>query len=268
VDLPYIEPELREDRGEIQAARENELPDLIPLRDIPGDLHTHTKAADGKSSLEEMASAAKEHGYEYIVISDHSQSLAVAKGFGARRLAEQIEEIDRFNEKMTDFRILKSIEVDILEGGSLDLPDKILKRLDITTCSVHGKFNLSREKQTERILQAMDNPHFHILGHPTGRLINERAPYDVDMQRLMRAAADRNCFMELNARPERLDLNEIHCKMAKEAGVKIAICTDVHSIHELDNMRFGIGQARRGWLEPEDVLNSRSWEELKKKLVK
>jgi DNA polymerase (family 10) len=268
VGLPYIEPELREDRGEIQAAVENKLPNLITLDHIRGDLHAHTKATDGKSSLEEMAAAAKARGYEYIAVSDHSQSLTVANGFDPDRLAEQIEEIDRLNEKVTDFRILKSIEVDILEDGSLDLPDSILERLDITTCSVHSKFNLSREKQTARILRAMENPYFHILGHPTGRLINQRAPYDVDMEQLMTAASDRNCFMELNAQPERLDLNEIHCKAAREMGVKVAICTDAHNIYELDNMRFGIGQARRGWLEPEDVLNSRPWDELEKLLGK
>ncbi len=262
-DLAYIEPELREDRGEIQAARNNRLPELIRIADIRGDLHAHTKATDGKSSLTDMADAAKSHGYEYLAVSEHSQSLSVAKGFDAERLAEQIEEIDRLNEEMRDFRILKSIEVDILEDGSLDLPDSILKKLDITTCSVHRKFDLSRKKQTERILRAMDNPCFHILGHPTGRVINERAPYDVDMERLMEAAKERNCFMELNAQPERLDLNDIHCKTAKEMGVKIAICTDAHSVHELDNMRFGIGQARRGWLEPEDVLNTRGWKALK-----
>jgi DNA polymerase (family 10) len=268
-DLPYIEPELREDRGEIQAARKNRLPHLITLDDIVGDLHAHTNATDGKSSLKDMISAAQEHGYEYLAVSDHSKSLSVARGFDEKRLREQLEEIDRLNETMKqNFTVLKSIEVDIREDGSLDLPDSVLKELDITTCSVHAKFNLSKEKQTERILRAMENPYFYIMGHPTGRLINERAPYDVDMERLMAAAKDRNCFMELNAQPERLDLNEIHCKAAKEMGVKIAICTDAHSIHELDNMRFGIGQARRGWLEPEDVLNTRSWEALKKLLKK
>jgi len=267
-DLPYIEPELREDRGEITAARENKLPELITIDDIRGDLHAHTRATDGKSRLKDMADTAKALGYEYLAVSDHSQSLSVAKGLDPKRLQAQIDEIDGLNEKMTNFRILKSIEVDILEDGSLDLPDSILKKLDIVTASVHGKFDLSRKKQTERILCAMDSPYFHILGHPTGRLINERPPYDVDMERLLEAAVKRNCFMELNAHPERLDLNEIHCKMAKEMGVKIAICTDAHSVYGLDNMRFGIGQARRGWLEPEDVLNTRSWKALKKLIAK
>ena len=267
-DLPYIEPELREDRGEIEAARNDELPELISLDDIRGDLHAHTKATDGKSSLEDMADAAVSHGYEYLAISDHSRSLSVAKGLDAKRLEKQIEEIDRLNEKMRDFRILKSIEVDIREDGSLDLPNRVLRKLDIVTCSVHAEFDLSKKKQTERILRAMDNPYFHILGHPTGRIINERAPYDVDMERLLAAAKERNCFMELNAQPERLDLNDIHCRTAKEMGVKIAICTDAHSVHELDNMRFGIGQARRGWLAPEDVLNTRSWKALKELIDK
>jgi len=268
VDLPYIEPELREDQGEIQAARQNELPDLITLDDIRGDLHAHTNATDGTSSLTDMVSAAKACGYEYLAVSDHSQRLRMTKGLDAKRLAEQVREIDRLNEKMSDFKILKSIEVDILEDGTLDLPDDILKRLDLTTCSVHSKFNLSRHKQTERILRAMRHPCFHILGHPTGRLIVERAPYDVDMERLMQAAKDHNCCMELNAQPERLDLNEIHCRTAKHMGVKIAICTDAHTPQGLDNMRFGIGQARRGWLEAEDVLNTLGWEELKKMLKK
>jgi len=267
-DLAYIEPELREDRGEIKAAREDTLPELITRGDIRGDLHAHTKATDGKSTLKEMAESAQALGYEYLAVSDHSRSLTVAKGLDVKRLEEQMTEIDRLNEKMTDFRILKSIEVDILEDGSLDLPDGVLRRLDIVTGSVHGKFDLSRKRQTERVLRAMENPHLHILGHATGRLINERASYDIDMERVLEGAKERGCFLELNAHPQRLDLNDIHCKTAREAGVKIAISTDAHSVHELENMRFGIGQARRGWLEPADVLNTRSWNDLKKLIEK
>lgn len=264
VGLPYIEPELREDRGEIEAAQKKKLPQLLTLENIRGDLHSHTKETDGRFSMEEMVGAAKKRGYEYLGISNHSQRLTVAKGLDKKRLAKQIEGIDRLNEKIKGFTILKSIEVDILEDGSLDLPDSILKELDFTVCSVHSKFRLSRDKQTERIIRAMDSPYCHILGHPTGRLINDRDPYDLDMEKVMEAAKERECFMELNAQPDRLDLNDIHCKMAKEIGVKVAVSTDAHSINDLNHMRFGVWQARRGWLEPEDVLNTRSCKELKK----
>ena len=263
VGLPYLEPELREDRGEIDAAKKEKLPELLTLDDIRGDLHSHTKDTDGRFSTEEMAAAAEEKGYEYLGISNHSQRLTVARGLDRKRLAKQIREIDRLNEKMKGFTILKSIEVDILEDGSLDLPDSILKELDFAVCSVHSKFRLSREKQTERIIRAMDSRYCHILGHPTGRLINEREPYDIDMEKIMEAAKERGCFMELNAQPERLDLNDVHCKLAKEMGVKVAVSTDAHSIDDLDCMRFGVGQARRGWLEPDDVVNTRRWRELR-----
>lgn len=266
VGLPYIEPELREDRGEIEAAKKKRLPELITLGDIKGDLHAHTKRTDGKHSLKEMAQAAKDKGYEYLAITEHSQRVTVAHGLDARALGKQIEEIDRLNDELEGIRLLKSIEVDILEDGSLDLPDDILKELDFTVCSVHSKFNLSRKRQTERILRAMDNPHFTILGHPTGRMIGEREPYDMDMERIMKAAKDRGCFLELNAHPDRLDLNDRHCKHAKEIGLRVVISTDAHSTNDLDFMRFGVGQARRGWLEPKDVLNTRSWKPLEKLL--
>ena len=266
VDLPYIEPELRENRGEIEAARKGKLPDLITLDDVRGDLHAHTKATDGRSSLEDMAVAAKERGYEYLAITEHSKHVTVARGFDENRLAEQIEEIDRLNEGLDNFVLLKSIEVDILEDGSLDLSDGILKNLDLIVCAVHYKFNLPRDKQTDRIIRAMDNPYFTILAHPTGRAINQREPYDVDMERLMKAAKDTGCVLELNAQPDRLDLADIYCKMAKEMGVMVAITTDAHSIDELDFMRYGITQGRRGWLEAGDVLNTRSWKDLKKLL--
>jgi DNA polymerase (family 10) len=263
VGLPFIPPELREDQGEIEAAMKGKLPTLVTTEEIRGDLHVHTKVTDGRNTLEEMAAAARGKGYEYLAVTEHSRHVTVARGLKPDELAKRIEEIDRFNGR-SDILILKSIEVDILEDGTLDLPDDILKELDLTVCSVHYKFNLSREKQTERIIRAMDNPYFTILAHPTGRLINERRPYEVDMERLIRAAKERGCFMELNAHPVRLDLRDADCRMAKEAGVKVAISTDAHSRSDLDYMRFGIGQARRGWLEAEDVLNTRSWEEMKK----
>ena len=213
-----------------------------------------------------MAERASEKGYGYLAISNHSQHVTVANGLDRKRLSKQIEEIERLNAETRNFRILKAIEVDILKDGSLYLPDDILRELDLVIGAVHSDFNLSRQKQTERILRAMDNPLFNILAHPGGRLINERKPYDVDLERLIEAAGERGCFMELNAHPDRLDLNDVFCKTAKEHGVKLAVSTDAHSVDNLDYMRLGILQARRGWLQPDDVLNTRSWGDLKKLL--
>ena len=264
--LPYIEPELREDRGEIAAAAQGKLPRLVRIEDIRGDLHCHTRASDGRLSLHEAALAARERGYEYIAITDHARSAAVPHGRDVAHLSRQIADIDRLNERLGGITILKAAEVDILEDGSLDLPDEILKELDLTVCSLHSKFHLSREKQTERIIRAMDNPFFNILAHPAGRLLHERPPYALQMERLMAAAVQRGCFLELNAQPDRLDLNDIHCRMARDSGLKIAISTDAHGAGDLDFMRFGIGQARRGWLEAGDVLNTVGREDLLKLL--
>jgi DNA polymerase (family 10) len=264
VGLPYIEPELRENLGELEAAQKANLPKLIAIDDIRGDLQAHTKETDGHASLEEMAEAARKLGYEYLAITEHSQKVRMAHGLDAARVAEQIKQIDRLNQKLDGFLILKGIEVDILEDGSLDLPDDILKQLDLTVCSIHYNFNLSQKKQTERILRAMDNPCFNILGHPTGRLINERPPYEVDMQRIIEAARDRGCILEVNAQPDRLDLADTYCKMAKQMGVKLVISTDAHSPEDLKLMRCGVDQARRGWVEPEDVINTRSISEVRK----
>ncbi len=266
VGLPYIEPELRENQGEIEAAKKKRLPGLVTLDDIKGDLHTHSKASDGHASLEEMAAAARGLGYAYLAVSDHSKKVTIAHGLDAKRLARQIEQIDRLNDKLKDIRLLKSSEVDILEDGRLDLPDSILERLDFTVCAVHSKFDLPRDKQTERILRAMDNPNFNILAHPTGRLLGSRPAYDVDMERLMRAAKERGCILEVNAQPERLDLIDVHCRMAKDLGVKVAVSSDAHSTADLGLLRFGIAQARRGWLAPADVINTRPWRELQKLL--
>jgi DNA polymerase (family 10) len=266
VDLSYVEPELREDRGEIEAARRTALPDLVCLEDIRGDLHAHTKETDGHNSLEEMAAAAEKRGYDYLAVTNHSKSVTVASGLDVKRLGKSIDAIDRLNQKMDRLKVLKSVEVDILEDGSLDLTDAILKELDLAVCAVHSAFGLSRDKQTERILRAMDNPYCTILAHPTGRLINTRGPYEVDLERLIDAAADRGFFLELNAHPDRLDLRAVHCQAAREKGVKIAVSTDAHSTDNLDYMRFGVGQARRGWLEAGDVLNTCSWKALKKLL--
>jgi len=257
VGLTYIPPELREDGGEIAAAENDALPRLISLEDIRGDLHCHTTDSDGRASIREMARAACDRGYDYLAITDHSRKVRMANGLDAERLADQIERIERLDEELEDIRLLKGIEVDILEDGRLDLPDDILKELDLRVCSVHYHQNLSRKKQTRRILKAMENPYFNILGHPTGRLIGRRKPMEVDMQQIVRAAGENGCILELNAEPERLDLNDHYCRMAAENDVKIAISTDAHSSDSLDFMRFGIGQARRGWLQAEKVINTR-----------
>ena len=266
VGLPYIEPELREDRGEIDAARENRLPQLVTLEDIRGNLHCHTTDSDGRYSIEEMADAARERGHEYLAITEHSRHVAMVNGLDAKWLRQQMRRIDRLNGKLKGIQLLKSCEVDILEDGSLDLPNDVLAELDLVVCSIHSKLNLSAQKQTERIIRAMDNPHFNILGHPTGRLIDRRAPCELDIERVLSAAHERGCVMEINAQPDRLDLPDNHCKTGKEIGVKFAISTDAHSISDLDFMRFGVNQARRGWLEPKDVVNSRSCRDLLKLL--
>ncbi len=264
VDLPYIEPELREDSGEIEAAGQGRLPHLIVRTAIRGDLHAHTTATDGKATLEQMAHAARALGYQYLAITEHSKKVAMAGGLDAQKLGRHIERIDRLNQELDDFVLLKGVEVDILEDGSLDLPDEILSKLDFRICSVHYYQNLSRQRQTERILRAIHNPLCNILGHPTGRLIDKRRPYEVDIQRIMQAARETGCVMELNAQPDRLDLNDLHCRMAKQMGVKVAISTDAHSTTDLKFMRFGIDQARRGWLEAGDVINTRGLSKLRR----
>lgn len=263
VGLSYIPPELRENRGEIAIAKAGKLPRLVEQKDLRGDLHVHTKATDGHNTLREMAFAGLSNGFEYLAITEHSRRLVFAHGLDTLRLAQQCDEIDQLNAELRGITLLKSIEVDILEDGSLDLPDSALAQLDMVVGAVHSNFNLSRAKQTERILRAMQHPYFTLLAHPTGRLIQRRAPYDVDMLRIIREAKNRGCFLELNAHPERLDLLDTYCRMAKEEGVLISINSDAHSIYDFSNLRFGIGQARRGWLEKHDVLNTRSLKELR-----
>ncbi len=263
VDLPVIPPELRENRGEIEAARENRLPQLIALGDIRGDLQSHTTETDGHDSLEAMAAAAADRGYDYLAVTDHSQRVTMAGGMDVDRLARQIAAIDRYNDDNGEVRILKGCEVDILEDGSLDLPDDILRRLDLTVCAIHYYRDLPKQRQTERVLRAMDNPHFNIFAHPTGRIINTRPPYAIDMARIMRAARDRGCILELNANPEHLDITAEQCRMAVEMGVKLAISTDAHRTGDLNFMTCGVDQARRGWVRAADVVNTRPWPALK-----
>jgi len=268
VGLRTIEPELREARGEIEAARSGRLPKLLERADLRGDLHVHTKESDGLDTLDHMVAAAREHGLQYLAITEHSRRLTVARGLDPTRLARQIDRIDRLNDGLRGFTVLKGIEVDILEGGTLDLPDSILSRLDLVLGAVHHRFDLPRAKQTERLLRAMDNKHFSILAHPTGRLIDERAPCDIDLLRVLRKARERGCFVELNAQPERLDLDDNACRMAKDEGVLVCVNSDAHGVHGFDNLRFGVGQARRGWLAKADVLNTRSLNELRPLLAR
>jgi DNA polymerase (family 10) len=261
--LAYVEPELREDRGEIEAARKGRLPKLVREKDILGDLHAHTDATDGEETLAKMVEAARARGYDYVAITDHTQHLTMVHGLDPKRLGRQIDAIDNLNHKLRGFTVLKGSEVDILEDGSLDLPDDILKELDFTVCSIHSHFGLSEQRQTERVMRAMDNRYFNIFGHPTGRLMGDREPYALDLEKLMLAARERHCFFEVNAQPQRLDLDDVHCRMAKDMGMKVAISTDAHRGTDFAKMGNGVSQARRGWLEATDVLNTRGVRELK-----
>lgn len=255
--LPYIEPELREDHGEIEAARQGRLPHLVTPADIRGDLHVHTSESDGRASLSDMVKAARTRGYAYMAISDHSKRVTVAHGLDAKRLARQSDKIARLNETLSDFTVLRSVEVDILEDGSLDLPNEALAGLDFAVGAIHSAFDLPRDKQTSRLLKAMDNPHVAVLAHPTGRLIEQRGAYDLDIERVLAGARERGCALEVNGQPDRLDLNEWHCTLAKEMGVKLVLSTDAHSVAELGFMRYAVDQARRGWLESDNILNTR-----------
>ncbi|MBT8367445.1 MAG: DNA polymerase/3'-5' exonuclease PolX [Deltaproteobacteria bacterium] len=266
VGLAYIPPELRENRGEIEAARDKCLPRLIELRDLKGDLHTHTNWSDGRNTLEEMIQAAQKRGLKYLAITEHSDRLKVAGGLGAARLLEQIERIDRFNEEHTEIILLKGIEVEILEDGSLDLSDDILGRLDLVVGSIHSFLGLPLHKQTERIMRAMDHRYFSILAHPSNRLIDERPPIEVEMIQVIQMAKERGCFLELNSNPKRLDLYDTYCQIAKDEGVLVSIASDAHSVNSFDHLRYGVGQARRGWLEKDDVVNTRPLGELRKLL--
>lgn len=261
--LDFIEPELREDRGEIEVARKHGLPRLVQLADLRGDLHSHTKASDGNDTLENMANAAHAHGLQYLAVTEHSKRMALVHGMNAGRLARQIDQIDELNTRLEGIVLLKGVEVDILDDGSLDLPDAILGRLDLVVGAIHYGFDLPRERQTRRLLRAMDHPYFSILAHPSGRLINERPPCDIDLPQVIRKARERGCFIELNAHPARLDLTDVACLTARDEGVLVSINSDAHSTFDFDNLQWGLGQARRGWLGAADVLNTRTLEELR-----
>src|SRR5579864_6024351 len=253
--LSFIEPELREGRDEVDLARRGALPELVTVADIRGDLHAHSIASDGSNTIEQMAAAAHNRGYEYIGITDHSQSLKIARGVSPEGLWKQIRHIDKFNGQSRGIRVLKSSEVDILADGSLDYPDELLKELDYTVCSIHSRFGLDKAAQTERILRAMDNRCFTILGHATGRLLLKRTGYELDLDRIFERARANGCFFDINSSPDRLDLSADNARLARDSGVKIAINTDAHSIRELDYIRGGVDQARRAGLDHESVLN-------------
>jgi DNA polymerase (family 10) len=262
--LRYIEPELREGRDEIERAKAGALPTLVTAKDVRGDLHAHSTSSDGDDSIEDMVAAARQRGYGYLGITDHSQSLKIARGVSIQDLRAQIRFIDKLNGKLRGFRILKSSEVDILADGSLDYPDDVLRQLDYTVCSIHSRFALGREAQTERILRAMDSRYFNILGHATGRLLLKRPGYEIDIERVIAQARQNGCFFEINSSPDRLDLSAENARRAAAAGVLIAISTDSHSTGELDLIRCGIDQARRAGLEPSNVLNCLPWKDLQR----
>lgn len=261
--LDCIEPELREDRSELEAARHHGLPHLVEQRDLRGDLHVHTRLGGGHASIEEMSLAALWRGLEYIAITDRPRSETARHGLDAGGLAQQIDRIDALNAAQPDRPLLKGAEVDILEDGSLGLPDAVLARLDLVVAAVHDGFDLSRTRQTDRLLRAMDHPSFTILAHPTGRLLGERAACDVDLQRVIRKARERGCFLELNAHPLRLDLADTACRQARDEGVLLSIASDARAPQEFDHLAYGVGQARRGWLGPGDVLNTRTLDQLR-----
>ena len=264
--MDWMPPEIRENRGELEAAAKHRLPELVKLEDLRGDLQMHTNWSDGTATLEVMVAACREMGYDYAAITEHSRSLKIANGLSVERLEERLTEIERLNERVVPFRILTSTEVDILRDGSLDYPDEILARLDLVVASVHTSFKMDREQMTERIVRALRNPHVDVLGHPTGRVLLRRDPYELDLEKVIEVAAEHGVALEINAFPDRLDLDDIWSKHAQEHGAMLSISTDAHAPDHLTYMRYGVGVARRAWLEKKDVLNALPLEELLTKL--
>lgn len=264
--LPFIPPELREDLGEIEAAMAGRLPRLVTMEDIRGDLHVHSRWSDGSQTISELAEAARASGLAYIAVADHSQGLGVARGLSVERLMEQKREVAEVNARYRDFRVLHGTEMDIRSDGTLDFPDEVLKELDVVIASIHSGFRQSREQLTARLGAAMRNPHVAIIAHPSGRLIGERDPYDVDLAELLQLAKETGTALEINAYPLRLDLNDVASRRAKELHVPVAIGTDAHVLGQLENLAYGVAVARRGWLEKKDVLNTLEVEELKGRL--
>ncbi|MBK5225771.1 MAG: DNA polymerase/3'-5' exonuclease PolX [Thermoleophilia bacterium] len=266
--LQFIPPELREDSGEIEAAAAGSLPDLIKTGDLKGDLHLHSDWSDGHATIMEMALAAKDRGYQYIAVSDHTQSLGMVHGLTPERLEEQLVEIARVNKELDSFHVFASAEVDVKSDGSLDLPDESLARLDFVTVSIHSGFNQDRGQIMERLRAAMENPYVRSIGHPTGRLINRREPYEVDMEAIIDMAARTGTALEINSHFQRLDLNDLHARAAQAAGVMLVINSDAHRPEQLDLLRYGVATARRGWIEAGSVLNTLGVAELESFLKK
>ena len=264
VGMVWVPAELRENRGEVELSLDEGAPRLVTLEDIRGDLQMHSTWSDGKASIEEMARGCLERGYEYFAMTDHSQAMAMVQGLSPERAREQWSEIDEVQENIPEIVILKSVEIDILKDGTLDMPDDILEELDLVVISVHSFMELDKKTMTERVLRGMQHPNVDILAHPTGRRINRREPFELDIEAVLEAAADLSVAVELNANPNRLDFNDVHVHRAKELGVPVVISTDAHSPRGLADMRHGVDQARRGWLEPGDVLNCRSLEEMRR----
>jgi DNA polymerase (family 10) len=262
--LQYIDPELRENRGEIEIASNNKLPNLIKYSDVKGDFHVHSSWSDGFNTIEENVIFAKKIGLDFIGISDHSQSLKIAKGLSEEKVIKKIKEIEIINNKYPDFKVLCGTECDIKSNGTLDYPNKILKKFDFVCIGIHMGLKMKGEDMTKRITKGMENEHVDFLAHPTGRIIGRRDPYDVDIEKIIDTAKSTDTFLEINSFPDRLDLNDMHAKIAKDKGVKIVIGTDAHSIEHLPYIRFGIATARRGWLEKKDVLNTYSMKEIEK----
>ncbi|MEK6860732.1 MAG: DNA polymerase/3'-5' exonuclease PolX [Nanoarchaeota archaeon] len=266
--MPYIEPELRENIGEIEVAMQNRLPKLISYSAIKGDLHMHTRWSDGINSTEDMIKEAIKMDYEYIAITDHSKSTYVANGLDEKRLSERLKELDKLQKKFDNIRIFKGSEIDILANGSLDYSAKILEQLDFVIGSIHSRFKSPKEEMTKRIIKAVENKYINLIAHPTGRLINQRDPYEVDLDRIFQAAKDNNVSLEINSHPSRLDLQDVNIKKAIEFGVKLIINTDSHSTEHLKFIHLGIAQARRGWASEEDILNTLPLEKFEKIIQK
>ncbi|HMA60251.1 MAG TPA: DNA polymerase/3'-5' exonuclease PolX [Halanaerobiales bacterium] len=263
LDLKYMEPEIREDRGEIEAAQKDELPDLITIDDIKGDFHVHSNYSDGAMSIREMVEAAQERGYQALAFTDHSQSLNIANGLSEERVKEQWQEIEEVRKEYPDFLILKGIEVDIKKDGSLDYTDDILDGFDLVIASVHANFNLPKAEMTERIIKAIESPYVNIIGHPTGRMLGQRQPFEFDFEEVLKKAKENNVILEINASPSRFDLNDAMARDALREGVKLIINTDSHHSDQYDYMKYGICIARRAWAEKEDIVNTYSIKELK-----
>jgi len=264
IGFPYIEPELRENRGEFESAKNKSLPNLVKYDDVLGDFHVHSTWSDGNDSIEMLAHFAKQMGYSYVNITDHSQSLKIANGLSEERVNKKIEEIKKLNKKFPNFTILCGTECDIKSDGTLDYSNNVLKKFDFVYIGIHTGFKMDKNRMTERIIKGIDNEHVDFLAHPTGRLIGKRDPYEVDIERIIDSAKETDTRLEINAFPDRLDLDDTHAKLAKEKGVKFVLGTDSHSTNHLQFMKFGIATARRGWLEKKDILNTYSLKDIEK----